>query len=308
MSKKILLVLFIIFIVCFVIMAFLIFNMRKSNHEKNNSTLLDYFKIASVDYYLDIAKSEGKMDMRYMYSLHVPNSEAKDIRKITDRKITLLSQKYIPQGGITMLNSVQYKNFPEDIMDSVYSDVKFYHPNGLQPVLTELKDNKAMSENYGEYTMSLSFDKGYSVDEAKYLLSEYGDVVWLWVDTYKNQEILSKTEFLTGECHLWEGKSKKRIIDPNIGQAFGIKMIDERNRSIENPEGVFIDILNKYDNPKKNKVSEKIYEVKQSIKKDKPIEREDLKILGCILKSSKDNAMKLAEKSFVKSIYIGFVN
>ena len=269
--------------------------------------LVDYYKIASIDWYLNIDKNEGRTKTMYQYNRIKPMSE--HLIELTSRELTLFYNGYIKQKELIAFDYQKYNfyNFPEDIMDYVRSSDEFYHPKNSKVPRNDLEDSKEISKinQLDQYhKLSISFDKDYSFDEAKELLKGQEGVIWLWVDTYKDKDISKKEQFLVGECHEWVGWHKQRVINPSEAQVFGIKMIDEQNNPIDKPEEVFIDILNKYKNPKENKVVEKIYEVKQSIKKDGPVKKEDIRILGCVIMCNKDNVLKLKNKSFIRDAHL----
>jgi len=309
-NKKLLIFIIPVLIVLFVVSRFLIYNARKKPYEKINMALVDYYKIASIDWYLNIDKNEGKTKTMYQYN--IKQASLNYSVELTSRELTLFYNGYIRQKELIAFDYQKYNfyNFPEEIMDYVCSNDEFYHPKNSKILYNDLKDSKESLNTYkwDQYKqLSISFDKDYSIDEAKELLKEQEGVIWLWVDTYKDKDISKKVQFLTGECHEWvglAGKEKRRVIDPSIAQVFGIKMIDEENKPIDKPEEVFIDILNKNNNPEGNKVVEKIYEVKQSIKKEGTVKKEDIRILGCVVMCDKDNLWKLNNKSFIRGIYL----
>lgn len=293
-------------LILFTVSVYLIFKHNKNYSENNNKALIDYYKIASIDFFLDIEKDEGNTYINYTYNKQVPNPEKKDIREITKREVTLFYNGYARQKQLVDLNYNKYRyyNFPQDIMDKVYSDAKFYYPGNR--CHNSLQDNEFIKEinKYAEHTLSLSFDKSYSIDQVKKLLEPYGDITWLWVDTYKEQEVSNKTEFLIGEYHDWTGEKKIPVDDETKGQAFGIKMLDEQNHIIQNPDDVFIKILNEYSYPTESEAAKKIYEVKECIKKESPVTKNDIGILGCVIKCKKENVLKLNNLQFIRGIYL----
>jgi len=306
-NKKLLIFIIPVLIILLVVSRFLIYNARKKTYEKVNMALVDYYKIASIDWYLNIDKNEGRTKTMYQYNRIKPMSE--HLIELTSRELTLFYNGYIKQKELIAFDYQKYNfyNFPEDIMDYVRSSDEFYHPKNSKVPRNDLEDSKEISKinQLDQYhKLSISFDKDYSIDEVQELLKGQEGVIWLWVDTYKDKDISKKEQFLAGEYREGFGKYKRRETNPSIAQVFGIKMIDEENKSIDKPEEVFIDILNKFNNPEDNKVAEKIYEVKQSIKKEGTVKKEDIRILGCVVMCDKNNLWKLNNKSFIRGIYL----
>jgi len=232
-----------ILVMFFVASRFLVYNNRKKPYEKVNMALIDYYKIASVNWYLNIDKNEGKTETIYQYNMIKPTSEHSV--EITSRELTLFYNGYIRQKKVEIFKQTKYDyyNFPEDIMDEVHSFDEFYHPKNSKVPYNALEDSKEISKinQLGQYRqLSISFDKDYSFEEAKELLKGQEGVIWLWVDK----------------------------------------------------------------DPKENKAAEKIYEVKQSIKKDGPVKKEDIRILGCVIMCNKDNVLKLKNKSFIRGAHL----
>ena len=313
-NKKVILLITILIValiaILYTINIYLLFDNNKNNNEKNNKALIDYYKIASIDKYIYIEKKESENCINYTYYLQYPNSNKKDIREMVKRELTLHHNVYLSthKNILDIMETDPYvnNNFPQEIMDNVDSGVKFYHPNN--PADNELQNDQALNynSNYKQTTLNLSFDKPYSISQVQNLLSSYGNITWLWVDTYKGQDISHKVKFTTGEYHDWsyDGATLKPIADGTIGQVFGIKLIDEQNHIIKNPDETFIEMLNKYNNIKDSKVAEKIYQVKESIKKDGPITKGDIRIIGCVINCSGENLSKIKDLSFVRGINI----
>jgi len=221
-NKKLLIFIIPVLIVLFVVSRFLIYNARKKTYEKVNMALVEYYKIASIDWYLNIDKNEGKTKTIYQYNRIKPMSE--HLIELTSRELTLFYNGYIRQKEFIDFDYQKYNfhNFPEEIMDYVRSSDEFYHPKNSKIPYNALEDSKESLYIYkrDQYKkLSVSFDKGYSIDEVKELLKGQDGVIWLWVDTYKDKDISKKEQFLVGECHEWvglAGKEKRRVIDPSI--------------------------------------------------------------------------------------------
>lgn len=174
-----------------------------------------------------------------------------------------------PIGGFYVSNAVkfsseEYKDFPEDLLKEQYSYGDFYLP----------QDDYNFKDWNSVGSVSISFDKGYSIEELKEKLY-LGEIKWLWVDTYGDS--LENTN---------DAMSKYEI--------FGI-LISGQLENSDDMIQTFIDILNKYDSTDDSIIGQKIHSIKKNIKEKEDISIDDLRIIGCVSYLSETERLELMD-------------
>jgi hypothetical protein len=167
--------------------------------------------------------------------------------------------------------------------------MKFYHPsikydsyiNDIEK-LDEMPGNKLLE-------VSLSFDKGYSLDKVKTMIPEDITLNWYWVDTLTEKSKKDSSKFIFDEYDV-----------------YGIKALDEQGNSIENPEKDFINAIMM---GKENKDNSSIYESLYNTLKDgkSEINKEDLKVIGVVVSGNVEALKALKNENYIKAATIGAV-
>lgn len=167
--------------------------------------------------------------------------------------------------------------------------MKFYHPlisydkyiNDLEE-LNNIEKDKLME-------ISLSFDKSYSLEEAKALIPEGITLNWYWVDT------LDKNN---------KDKLSKSILEED--EVYGIKALDKQGRVMKNPEESFIDsIICGNSNKDTHYRYKSLFNVLSGGKTE--INKEDLRIIGVVVSGDVETLKALKNLNYIKAATIGAV-
>lgn len=167
--------------------------------------------------------------------------------------------------------------------------MKFYHPlisydkyiNDLEE-LNNIGKDKLME-------ISLSFDKSYSLEEAKALIPQGITLNWYWVDT------LDKNS---------KDKLSKSILEEH--EVYGIKALDNQGRVMKNPEESFIDSIIRGNSNKDTDYRYKsLFNVLSGGKTE--INKEDLRIIGVVVSGDVETLKALQKLNYIKAATIGAV-
>lgn len=125
----------------------------------------------------------------------------------------------------------------------------------------------------------ISFQHSIAYDQTRELFSEldrYGNVAWLWVDTYGQSDMDHNPVTL------------QNPLENNELPLYGIP-IYHNGEYVENPLEAFLEILNKSDENTDNPISSKIYNIKLGINASGgKLCENDIKIIGAVLLPSND--------------------
>lgn len=200
-----------------------------------------------------------------------------------------LTQKYNELGQREMVFYYPFINYQE-------------YKNDL-PLLGEIDENKIME-------IALSFDQAYKVDEIKSMLPDDVTISWYWIDDLNEEEKNeSKTILFTEVDENGEQKTRKsnfsRIRSENT--VYGIKVYNEANQIIEDPEQYFLRALEngrKYETRFKGEF-ERIYN--NLLGKDGKLTEDDIKVFGIVVTGDTESLKSLNGLPFVKSSSIGVI-
>jgi len=164
--------------------------------------------------------------------------------------------------------NVNYEtDFPRCLMEKndASSDDVFYHPSADE---SRIKSEKSDSGKY-----YVSFKNTLSLAETAAIiseLSEYGEVTWLWVDTYAGKDMTSTATIQNAD------------FDGEKLNTYGIPLYYNGER-IENAVGCFLDKLNNISLNNVNFCTKTLNSVKMGIKPESgEITEKDIKVIGLV--------------------------
>lgn len=164
--------------------------------------------------------------------------------------------------------------------------MEFYHP--LEKFESYTNDIEKLSEidNKKFAEISLSFDKGYSIEEVQNMMPKDVTLNWCWVDTFDEKEL------------------DYRVLDEY--QVYGFKLIDRWGEIITDPSKKFIDtIVRCKDNKNNNYIYQKIYN--NLCSGEGKISKENLKIIGVVVTGNVESLKSLRDKGYIKAATLGTV-
>lgn len=203
-------------------------------------------------------------------------STAEDNGHITYKSKTefLGDTRFYPTGISGDINVNYETEFPKCVAeknDSLTGQLLF-HPS---------TDGEVESTDRGHGKLYISLKNAHSLSETAEIiesLKKYGEVTWLWVDTYGNEDI---SGVITVQNPF---SAEKNALVPNkYTGVYGIPLY-YNGKLVENSTECFLRVLNGYDNTDDNFCQEKIFSVKNSIKPDGgAVTEENIKIIGLVL-------------------------
>ena len=167
--------------------------------------------------------------------------------------------------------------------------MKFYHPSiSYDKHINDLEElNNIEKDKLIE--ISLSFDKSYSLEEAKALVPEGITLNWYWVDT------LDKND---------KGNLSKSILEED--EVYGIKALDNQGKEMKKPEESFINSIMRGNlNKDTHYRYESLFKVLSRGKSE--ITKEDLGIIGVVVSGDVETLKALKNLNYIKAATIGAV-
>lgn len=167
--------------------------------------------------------------------------------------------------------------------------MKFYHPSiSYDKYINDLGElNNIEKDKLME--ISLSFDKSYSLEEAKALIPEGITLNWYWVDT------LDKNN---------KDKLPKSILEED--EVYGIKALDNHGRVIKKPEESFVDSITRGNSNKDTHYRYKsLFNALSGGKTE--INKDDLRIIGVVVSGDVETLKALQNLNYIKAATIGAV-
>ncbi|AOR23154.1 anti sigma factor C-terminal domain-containing protein [Clostridium taeniosporum] len=281
--------------------------------------IVSFVLFISNDFILNVMNNKEEDNLRTLFDIAMPNAYIGSIQ-IDDRimvgEIDYVRYRFLENKPITDGNYKEgYTYMP--LINGAYGDMgqylfnrhgkssrdlnealnynkagkkvmKFYHPSiKYENYINNLENiDKIGSDKLME--ISLSFDKGYSLEEVKTMIPSDITLNWYWVDTFTKNDYYFSEKLIFDEYNV-----------------YGIKALDNQGDSIDNPEENFIDAINE---GKDNNYSNKYKELFNNLSNGKgEINKEDLKIIGVVISGDSKSLKALKDKTYIKAATLGAV-
>ncbi|MEY9094542.1 anti sigma factor C-terminal domain-containing protein [Paenibacillus sp. RC84] len=231
---------------------------------------------------------------RYMYGMQTPDDTSGEIA----------GQKFSSGGG----NSLEYTAMTQEQEDYLprynhagVKQMEFYDP--FVDYNNHYKDDLKLLDQIGKdkyVEMALSFDKSYSLDEVRTMMSAGPNPVWYWANSQKEEARKANSY----QRYTEKGKNGEDVVTENFpspiyeDNAIGFHAVNHYGEQLPDPEQFFIPAL-------KKARMQSDYDIMAG--PDKILSKDDIHILGVVVTGEPETLKLLRNRSYIKASSLGVV-
>ena len=172
--------------------------------------------------------------------------------------------------------------------------MNFIHPGIESNELPKELNDLDVIQDHQIVEMGISFDRAYSLSEAKEMLPEGLQLQWAWIDTWSAEEVDAMQETDRPTSVFTED------------EMIGFSMVDKVGLALNNPLENFMEAVN-YGRNHKGPYQEDMKAIHDRLTKHGEVKESSVKVIGAVVVGNKEALQKIQKELYVRASSIGAV-